>query len=332
MRFGEKSWKGIFAAAMHLPPVGHNFFAARFQLAKATLTGWETGYAELQRLVSLQRPDGLIPLASNTLHSQHDLEDLLYPPTLGFALLKIYRTCPDKVKAKQILSEFFPRILYYHHYIYENRDFAGDGLIPTRFPYESPNTAESSLLTTIQDADNQNCKVIKSPLFNSLLVLSNDSLIKLAGLLGRDVSQLLNWNELTIHSMNEQLWDPVAGQYQIYDMGEERFTPTGPMIGATPLVAQIPDQQQAHALAGRVGSFDLRTKTFPNNLTMELFCSWLVAKGFKNYRLKSIAQKIKKSTYQKTIRRKLSEATYFRRVVDCRKTRESFDSLFFRLN
>ena len=332
MRLREKSWKAIFTAVMRASAAGPSGIKHRFQMAKAALHDWESGYLELKSACADQWPDGLIPLYPELADSNPVLHKLLHPPTFGFTLLKIYKSCKNKEKAKRILHEYFSRVLQYHYYIYENRDYAEDGLIQTCFPYESPQFSETSLHTTLRDEDQHNTSLVKDPLFNSLLVLSNDCLIKMAGILKRDVSQLLSWNELTIHSMNEQLWNPATGWYHTYDLTTGTQLPGNPITGATPLAAQIPDQQQAYLMCNKLRKLDLRARIFPNDLGSEAFCHWLVAEGCKNYRYKAMAKKIKQSTYQKTIRHHLSAVNQLNQGAENRKTREGFNSVFFRLN
>ena len=148
MRLREKSWKRILSAGMQIPGPGPYRIKYRFHLAKAVLIDWQMGCEELEEICASQYPNGLIPLFSDPTYHASTLRDFLHPPTLGFALLKIYQSCKNKEKAKGIARQFFSKILHYHHYIYENRDMLGDGLIQTRFPYESPDLTEASLSST----------------------------------------------------------------------------------------------------------------------------------------------------------------------------------------
>lgn len=62
---------------------------------------------------------------------------IIQPPTHATAAWHIYRHATDLQTAYQFLVELFPRLVAWHHYLYRERNPAGDGLIYIRHPWES---------------------------------------------------------------------------------------------------------------------------------------------------------------------------------------------------
>jgi len=59
------------------------------------------------------------------------------PPVLATAALKIWENAPDQDLAKSLLTDLYPRILLYHHWLYTERDPDGSGLVVVVHPWES---------------------------------------------------------------------------------------------------------------------------------------------------------------------------------------------------
>lgn len=90
--------------------------------------------------------------------------------------------------------------------------------------------------------------LIQDPLFNGLLAWSNECLIEIGGLLGEDVSEIVQWDELTKYSMNEKLWDEERGIYNAYDLRNEELIPVHTSSGLMPLCGDVPTQEQAEKM------------------------------------------------------------------------------------
>ena len=90
--------------------------------------------------------------------------------------------------------------------------------------------------------------LIQDPLFNGILTKSNEALIKIGGLLGEDVSEIVQWNELTLFSMNEKLWDEEWGIYNAYDLRNEKLILNETSNGLIPLFGGVPIQEQAELM------------------------------------------------------------------------------------
>ncbi len=90
--------------------------------------------------------------------------------------------------------------------------------------------------------------LIQDPLFNGLLAWSNECLIQIGGMLGEDVSEIVQWDELTKYSMNEKLWDEARGIYNAYDLRNEELIPVHTSSGLVPMCGDIPTQEQAEKM------------------------------------------------------------------------------------
>ena len=90
--------------------------------------------------------------------------------------------------------------------------------------------------------------LIQDPLFNAILIWSNESLIKIGHLLGEDVSELISWNELSIYSMNEKLWDAERGMYNAYDLANDQLIEVHTSSGLMPMIGEVPTQEQAEQM------------------------------------------------------------------------------------
>lgn len=107
---------------------------------------------------------------------------------------------------------------------------------------------EESLLpkaTYWSSAENQ---TIAEPAFLSLMVWSLEQLIFIGGQLQEDVSELSNYLEVLTYSINEQLWDEEYGIYFPKNLSNGKRIWSDSIGGIFPLLADIPDQEQAEAL------------------------------------------------------------------------------------
>ncbi len=90
--------------------------------------------------------------------------------------------------------------------------------------------------------------LVQDPLFNAILCWANECLVALGGMLGEDMHDLLEWNELSIYSLNHKLWDASQRRYAAWDLVADRHLPTHSIAAMMPLIAGAPDLEQARCL------------------------------------------------------------------------------------
>ncbi|MGB3587474.1 MAG: trehalase family glycosidase [Tunicatimonas sp.] len=160
--------------------------------------------------------------------------------------------------------------------------------------------------------------VIQDPLFNCILVKSNQALIELATLIDEDVEQLTKWNELSIKSMNEKLWNPKTGIYDAYDLHNDERIEMQASSGLIPVYAHIPNAEQAQQIVDRLlsksfsGSADQNTYLCPSyNPTSPKFnpkkywrgpvwinMNWMLHHGLKHYGFTDLAEQLKQESLE----------------------------------
>jgi hypothetical protein len=176
--------------------------------------------------------------------------------------------------------------------------------------------------------------LVQDPLFLGILAWSNECLIQLGKELEMDTEELVHWNELTVHSMNEKLWDEERGVYQAYDLAGEEVLPCHTSSCLMPLVSPAPTQEQAERLLQHLESplFLGRPKeehfwcptyelTRPD-LNFEKYwrgpiwinMNWLLYRGLLRYDMTEAAHKMRQDTLE------LVERYGFYEYFDPRKT------------
>lgn len=154
---------------------------------------------------------------------------------------------------------------------------------------------------------------IQDPLFNAILSWSNESMIEIGKILGEDISDFVLWNELTVHSMNEKLWDEEYGIYNAYDLVADQVIPCETNSGLIPIIADIPTLEQAERILSNIeGEFFRGTEENPMYLcpTYSIGCedinfekywrgpvwintNWLLYQGLLRFNMTQTAEKIK---------------------------------------
>jgi hypothetical protein len=129
-------------------------------------------------------------------------------------------------------------------------------------------------------------------------------------LIRRNISEIIQWNELTIYSMNEQLWDEEYGIYRGYDLNTKALPLSGSIGGLMPLLAGIPVQEQAEAMLGalrlnfeKADFYKLATNSLyadatqiekPGRGAISLLMNWFLFQGLSRFDLIEFAEQIKK--------------------------------------
>lgn len=154
--------------------------------------------------------------------------------------------------------------------------------------------------------------LVQDPLFNAMLIRSNEALASLYKLLDRSeekIAQLNRWSSLGKASMNQRLFDPEMGAYVHYDLRNKRPIPYLTSSSFTPLFAGIPDveraQQMTVVLQERFGgdqrylcaSFDpVHEKFNPKKYwrgPVWINVNWLLYHGLKRYGMEDLAERVK---------------------------------------
>ena len=93
--------------------------------------------------------------------------------------------------------------------------------------------------------------LVQDPLFNSMLIKSNQSLIELYSLIGNNqekVDLLKKWQEKSIKNFNKKLFDKELGAYIHYDLRNDKPLKYISSSSFSPLFAGIPSQERAQIL------------------------------------------------------------------------------------
>lgn len=265
---------------------------------------------------------------------------LLCPPFTGIVLWNLYQQMEDRTLVRQVLSSFFPQAVLHHRHWYNNRDSKDEGLLCLVHPNESP---LPKALTWDDLLDNRPARKVESatekryryggatsgrtseevlsdisgfavqdPFHNALLCLSNECLIRIGEVLRKDVLELVEWNELSVFSMNDKLWDEEYGIYRAYDMVEGKTILSGSVSGIMPMIAAIPTQEQAEAMRAtltanfiREGYRMIATNSLyadrtevdkPYRGAIHLWYNWLLFQGLRRYDFEDLALILLKDT------------------------------------
>ena len=177
--------------------------------------------------------------------------------------------------------------------------------------------------------------LIQDPLFNALLIRSNEGLIRLGKLLGRqkEVAQLQQWQELALSNFHKKLYNPGKKAYVYYDLRAERQLPDVSSSSFVPLFAGIPDAHTAGELvdrhfrngdfSGPQGEYYLCASYDPTATSFDpkrywrgpvwINLNWLLFHGFRRYGLHDLADQIRTDTLE------LLEACGFHEYFDPRR-------------
>jgi len=159
--------------------------------------------------------------------------------------------------------------------------------------------------------------LVQDPLFNAMLIKSNESLIELYELIGGNedkIEQLKKWQEKSITSFNDKLFDEELGAYVHYDLRNERPLRYLSSSSFSPLFANIPDSEKAETMVKVMmekfgsdsqylcASFDPTSDRFnPKKYwrgPVWINLNWMLYKGLKQNGFDTIAQRVKEDTIE----------------------------------
>lgn len=159
--------------------------------------------------------------------------------------------------------------------------------------------------------------LVQDPLFNALLIKSNESLIKLYHLIENNeekIKQLHNWQSKAIHSFNTKLFDEEVGAYIHYDLRNEKPLKYLSSSSFSPLFAGIPNKQRATSMIKLMldkfggdhqylcASFDPTSDRFnPKKYwrgPVWINLNWMLYRGVSEYEYVDVAERIKKDSIE----------------------------------
>jgi hypothetical protein len=167
-----------------------------------------------------------------------------------------------------------------------------------------------------EDIANQSPFLVQDPLFNSMLIASNHSLIRLAEQAGHSekVKQLKEWNKNSISAMNTKLYDKQNRIYRHYDLRNKKWLEGLTSSGFAPLFSGVPTKSMVKDMLQTMLRFSKNNKYFliPSfDPDLEAFESqrywrgpvwvnvnWLVYRGLIDYGFTKMAQQLKADTIQ----------------------------------
>lgn len=198
------------------------------------------------------------------------------------------------------IEELFDALLQSHHYWYLHRDpqevglpcihFAEEAVMPEFFQnYHAP--------FQIQD-----------PAFLGLLCRANECLIEMGEKLQRDLNDLIQWHELTVFGLNEDLWDESSKSYCGFDLGSDAKLDNPNLANYLPLWAGVPDQELAEEMCRNLIKryFQDAYWALPTQLptkgssgeTISLLLNRVIYAGLLRYGFKENASYLRKSSLQ----------------------------------
>ncbi len=154
--------------------------------------------------------------------------------------------------------------------------------------------------------------LIQDPVFNALLVKSNEALYRLSEMIGNPDEDFKNWGDRGRDAMNAKLWDSTSNNYLGFDLFNNNIIHAPSNAGfITGLFSGIPDQNRANQIVEtHFESFSPDNYMMPTVMpTDKLFdpkrywrgpiwinTNWMLIRGLQKYELHDLAQKVKTDT------------------------------------
>ena len=181
--------------------------------------------------------------------------------------------------------------------------------------------------------------LVLDPLFNSMLIKSNQSLIGLYERIGNNdekVDQLKKWQVKSIRSFNEKLFNEELGCYIHFDLRNNKPLKYISSSSFSPLFSNIPSKERAEILVKTLtekfggedrylcASFDPTSEKFEPKKYWRgpvwINLNWMLYYGLKNYSYKELANRVKNDSIE------LIEKVGFYEYFDSRKETYKDDS------
>ena len=211
-------------------------------------------------------------------------------------------TCWKKDPSIARVEDLFDALLQSHRYWYLHRDPQEMGLPCIHF------AEEAVMPAFFHQHYGSSPFQIQDPAFLGLLCRANECLIEMGEKLHHDLGDLLQWQDLTVFGLNEDLWDDPSKSYCAYDLvaGQKLNTPS--LAHYLPLWAGVPDQEQAERLCRSLikGYFQDSYWALPMQLptkgssgeTVSLLLNRMIYAGLLRYGFKENASYLRSSSLQ----------------------------------
>lgn len=322
---------------------------------------WENGFLPHIIFHNEQKYSSYFPSADywNSSISSYAPKDLktsgiTQPPVHGFVLEKIFENNIDKSR----INNLFDKIVKYHNYLYETREYNNTGLVSIWHNWESGMDNSvwwDEILERIDIAKLENIQLFRKdiyevdesnktrpldldykrylflvkkllenkyvnvevnyhfqvldPVFNSILIESNASLIRIGKLLGNEVPFLQNKMETGIKSFSSILWNNVDFLYYPFDVLSQSQIKKHCSGCYVPIFAGIPSTDQVKELVRHWKNYNdifLIPSCFPDQIGFEqknywrgpvwVNINWMIWKGLLQYEMYELAEQIRNST------------------------------------
>ena len=238
---------------------------------------WERAVQYFAHVLDQQQENGAIPMSFEP-GLPGDGFDLLERPYFAPVLWRLFESAPDSELGEELLEWLFPKILQHQLHWYRSRNPNDEGLVSIIHPWEAPlpeldiwdaeeyampsawaqpaeargSRPEGHAVQTLSGSKPDTLYdypfLVQDPYLNALLSLSNTFLLQMGQYLQRDVRELMEYQELTVFTANQKLWNPEYGIYCSYDQHQGKAVLSGSLSGWMPLVSSIPDQSCAEAM------------------------------------------------------------------------------------
>lgn len=219
-------------------------------------------------------------------------------PVHGGLLLRIFSMVRSKKVSTSFIHEAFERLLQYLTSLYDTFDPLDACLAVTNDPARLGWPFNAVWQTGAARID---------PVFNTLLIWSNEALIQIGQALKQDLTALIQWHELSIYAMNEYLWNDRLGLYLPYDLHGKSQIPTGYLGALLPMLAEIPTQEQAERLLQHLEKGAWQQERYlaamlpgedsaTGHTAIDLFSNWMLYQGLLRYDMYEAAARVKNDT------------------------------------
>lgn len=258
------SWGAAFHAVyrtlqnnLHEP---NNFFKTRYAFPSPIFRGvylWDTAFiaqawkpwdAQTARDINSAVLDHADNGRLQHLASRMSRSDYTQPPVMTWSVWENYLWSNDK----NILETAYPILAAYNKWLYRNRRLP-NGLFFWAHPYES-GIDNSPRFGSGDESNFVDTKKFAAVDLSSYMVLQNETLAKMSGILGKqNEAAAYDAEAETLRKlMNGLLWDAEAGYYFDLDIENNELVKFRTIASMLPLFAGVPDKDRAKIIRDHV--------------------------------------------------------------------------------